>query len=208
MANWRTIPATPLTQLQIAHIKNRRPPYGAHQPRRLNYDWGTYAPRACRRTPRPPEATTVQTHPTVRSARPSQRSTRGASNRTRGGCAPQLRPTPLESGRGRPHSTTLRVRPRAGFMRQLLDCASPLALSTNRNCLVQDNTRVPPARDDAPPADAEAQPHQGRHRCRIRWNQLPSSARSGIVRRHSQIVVASNPRLGAKGGKMPPLTGL
>ena len=37
--------------------------------------------------------------------------------------------TVAESGRGRPHSTTLRVRWRAGFMRQLLECACPLALS-------------------------------------------------------------------------------
>jgi len=34
------------------------------------------------------------------------------------------------------HSKTLRVRLRAGFMRQLLDGASPLALSANRNSLV------------------------------------------------------------------------
>ena len=32
-------------------------------------------------------------------------------------------------------------------------------------------------------AKAEAQPRQGRHRCRNRHKQLPSSVRSGIVRR-------------------------
>ncbi len=58
-----------------------------------------------------------------------------------------------------------------------------------------------------PPGKAEAQPRQGRHRCRNRWKQFPSSVRSGIVRRHNPIAVASNLRLGAKRGKMPPLTG-
>ena len=41
---------------------------------------------------------------------------------------------------------------------------------------------------------AEAQPRQGRPRCRIRWEQFPSFARSGIVRRHNPIAGASNPR--------------
>ncbi len=34
----------------------------------------------------------------------------------------------IESGRGLPHSTTLRARKRLRSARQLLDCASPLAL--------------------------------------------------------------------------------
>jgi hypothetical protein len=65
-------------------------------------------------------------------------------------------------------------------------------------------------------AKAEAQPRQGRHRCRNRHKQLPSSVRSGIVRRsggpevrrHNPIAVDFNLRLGAKEGKMPPLTEL
>ena len=59
-----------------------------------------------------------------------------------------------------------------------------------------------------PLTKAEAQPRQGRHHCRIQWKQFPSSVRSGIIRRHNPIAVASNLRLGAKEGKMPPLTGL
>jgi hypothetical protein len=101
-------------------------------------------------------------------------------NCTRGGGAPLLCLTLLaESGRGRPHSMTLRVCPCARFMRQLLDCASPLALSTSRNNLAQGNVWVTPVLDDAPPAEAEAQPRQGRHRCRNRRRQFPSSVRSG-----------------------------
>ncbi len=38
-------------------------------------------------------------------------------------------PSPTKSGRGRLHSTMLRVPPRIGSVRPLLDCASPLALS-------------------------------------------------------------------------------
>lgn len=47
-----------------------------------------------------------------------------------GECAPQLYPTtPMESGRGRPHSKTLRVPPRAGVRHPLLDGAKLRALS-------------------------------------------------------------------------------
>ncbi len=38
----------------------------------------------------------------------------------------------VESGRGLPHSTRLRVPPRAGSVRQFLDCASLLALLTTK----------------------------------------------------------------------------
>ncbi len=152
----------------------------APKPPQLDWGWGAYAPRVCRRTPRPPEKTNKAGISTLHSVRPSQRSTRGASNRTRGGGAPLLCLTLLaESGRGRPHSMTLRVCPCARFMRQLLDCASPLALSTSRNNLAQGNVWVTPVLDDAPPAEAEAQPRQGRHRCRNRRRQFPSSVRSG-----------------------------
>ncbi len=58
---------------------------------------------------------------------------------------------------------TLCVRPHAGFSRQLLDCASPLALSTNRNNPDQGNIWVPPARNDVLTRKAETQPRQGRH---------------------------------------------
>ena len=152
----------------------------APKPQRLHWDWGAYAPRVCGRTPRPPKRPTMRAYPTLCSTHASQRSTRGASNRTRGGGAPLLCLTLLaESGRGRPHSMTLRVCPCARFMRQLLDCASPLALSTSRNNLAQGNVWVTPVLDDAPPAEAEAQPRQGRHRCRNRRRQFPSSVRSG-----------------------------
>jgi hypothetical protein len=138
----------------------------APKPQRLHWDWGAYAPRVCGRTPRPPKRPTMRAYPTLCSTHASQRSTRGASNRTRGGGAPLLCPTLLaESGRRLPHSKTLRVCPCARSMRQLLDCACPLALSITRNSLVQDNARVPPALDDAP--------HSPKRR--------PSPVRGGIV---------------------------
>ncbi len=91
--NYRTMPTTPPAQHQVANAINRLL-HDAVKPPRLHCDWGACAPRVCRRTPRPPETTTVPTHPTVHLTCPSQCSTRGTSNCTRGGCAPQLRPTP------------------------------------------------------------------------------------------------------------------
>ncbi len=83
-------------------------------------------------------------------SRDQSRHASAPANPTANGQYQALLYSSAESGRGRPHSTTLRVRLCAGFVHQLLDGACPLALSTNRNNPDQGNVWVPPALDDVP----------------------------------------------------------
>jgi len=133
---------------RVVNAMNRPLP-DAHQLRRPHWNWGAYAPRVCWRTPHPPKNRQGgHFYASPCSPRPAFDARRVEPHPDGG--APLLCPTLLaESGRRLPHSKTLRVCPCARFMRQLLDCACPLALSTNKNSLVQDKVSAPPASDDA-----------------------------------------------------------
>ncbi len=171
---------------------------------------GAYAPRVCWRTPRPPEKTDKAGISTLYPVRPGQRSTRGASNCTRGAGA-----LPNSARRCLQKAAEDDRTPRCfAFVRAPDSCASfwtaPVLwhFRPTKTALSRTKSRPRQRAMMRSLAKAEAQPRQGRHRCRNRHKQLPSSVRSGMVRPRNPIVVASNVRRGAKGGQMPPLTGL
>jgi len=76
---------------------------GAWQASTTRFEPSCARPMACATSATSNSASIVSMRPD------SNSSDEPAVHVTRGGCAPQLRPTALESGRGRPHSTTLRI---------------------------------------------------------------------------------------------------
>ena len=146
-------------------------------------------------------------HPRLFGLRPSGQMN-SSPRRAPGQVRSQFHPVPCRKAAGtaalHEHSrSSIRVRVQA----PAFGLRSPLALSQT-NSLAQDNVGVPPVPTMRPLAKAKAQPQQGRHRCRIRWKQLPSSVRSGIVWPHKPIAVASNsPSLGKREGRCPPRRG-